>query len=102
MIEPITHVRRDELGVAWVADTNTKVIEVAMDYAAYGWDAEEIHAVHPHLSLAQIHAALSYYHDHKSELDGQMQRQLENHRRLRNEARGQLTQAALRARLGGG
>jgi hypothetical protein len=30
-----------------------------------------------------------------------MQRQLENHRRLRNEAPGQLTHAALRARLGG-
>ena len=102
VIEPITHVRRDERGVAWVADTNTKVIEVAMDQAAYGWGAEEIHAAHPHLSLAQIHAALSYYHDHKVELDGQMQRQLENHRRLRNEAPGQVTHVALRARLGGG
>jgi uncharacterized protein (DUF433 family) len=101
VIEPITHVRRDERGVAWIADTNTKVIEVTMDNAAYGWDAEEIHAAHPHLSLAQIHAALSYYHDHKSELDGQMQRQLENHRHLRNEAPGQLTQTDLRARLGG-
>ena len=88
VIEPITHVRRDERGVAWIADTNTKVIEVAMDHAAYGWDAEEIQAAHPDLSLAQIHAALSYYHDHKVELDGQMQRQLENHRRLRNEAPG--------------
>jgi hypothetical protein len=73
-----------------------------MGHAAYGWDAEEIHAAHPQLSLAQIHAALSYCHDHKGELDGQMQRQLENHRRLRTEARGQLTHAALRARLGGG
>src|ERR1035438_10300268 len=95
VIEPITHVRRDECGVAWVADTNTKVIEVAMDQAAYGWGAEEIHAAHPHLSLAQIHAALSYYHDHKSELDGQMERQLENYRRLRSETAGQLTRAAL-------
>ena len=76
VVEPITHIRRDERGVAWIADTNTKVIEVAMDHAAYGWDAEEIHAAHPHLSLAQIHAALSYYHDHKGDLDGQMQRQL--------------------------
>jgi uncharacterized glyoxalase superfamily protein PhnB len=73
-----------------------------MDHAAYGWDAEEIHAARPHLSLAQIHAALSFYHDHKGELDAQMQQQLENHRRLRNEAPGQLTHAALRARLGGG
>ena len=102
VIEPITHLRRDERGVAWIADTNTKVIEVAMDHVAYAWDAEEIHAAHPHLSRAQIHAALSYYHDHKPELDGQMQRQMENYHRLRNEDPGQLTHAALRARLGGG
>ena len=65
VVEPIIHIRRDERGVAWVADTNTKVIEVAMDHAAYGWDSEEIHAAHPQLSLAQIHAALLYYHDHE-------------------------------------
>src|SRR5213596_2316270 len=74
VVEPITHIRRDERGVAWIAETNTKVIEVAMDRVAYGWDAEEIHAAHPHLSLAQIHAALSFYHDHKGEIDVQMPR----------------------------
>jgi uncharacterized protein (DUF433 family) len=99
VVEPITHIRLDERRVAWIADTNVKVIEVAMDHVAYEWDAEEIHAAHPHLSLAQIHAALSFYHDHKSEMDSQLERQLENHRRLRNEATGQLTQAALKARL---
>ncbi len=98
-VEPITHLRRDENGVAWIAETNTKVIEVAMDQAAYGWAAEEIHAAHPHLSLAQIHAALSYYHDHKAEFDGQMRRQLENYSRLRTEARGQLPRTTLIDRL---
>jgi uncharacterized protein (DUF433 family) len=99
IVEPITHVQRDERGVAWIADTNTKVIEVAMDQAAYGWDAEEIHAAHPHLSLAQIHAALSYYHDHKGEIDAQMQQQMQEHQRLRTEAAGQLTRAELQERL---
>ncbi len=99
VVEPITHIRLDERGVAWIGDANVKVIEVAMDQTAYGWDAEEIHAAHPHLSLAHIHAALSYYHDHKSEMDGQMQRQLENYQRLRSEAARQLTRAALQARL---
>jgi len=99
VVEPITHIRLDERGVAWIADTNVKVIEVAMDQTAYDWDAEEIHAAHPHLSLAQIHAAFSYYHDHKSEMDGQIALQLENYRRLRGETAGQLTRAALQARL---
>jgi uncharacterized protein (DUF433 family) len=99
IVEPITHIQRDKRGVAWIADANTKVIEVALDHVAYGWDAEEIHAAHPHLTLAQIHAALSFYHDHKADLDAEMQRQLETHRRLRTEAAGQLKRAELRSRL---
>ena len=98
-VAPITHIRRDEWGVAWIAETNTKVIEVALDHVAYGWDAEEIHAAHPHLTLAQIHAALSYYHDHKAELDAQIQRQIDDHRVQRAEATGQLTRAELARRL---
>ena len=100
-VENITHIQRDEHGVAWIADTKTKVIEVALDQVAYGWDAEEIHAAHPHLALAQIHAALSYYHDHKPELEAQIQRQIENYHRLRTEAGGQLTRAELQKRLSG-
>ena len=71
-----SHIRLDDNGVAWIDDTNTKVIEVVLDHLAYGWSPEEIHFQHPHLSLAQIHAALSYYHDHQTELETEIQRQL--------------------------
>ncbi len=54
------HIRLDDRGVAWIDDTNTKVIEVALDMIAHGWSPEEIHFQHPHLSLAQIHAALGF------------------------------------------
>jgi uncharacterized protein (DUF433 family) len=99
VIEPITHIERDERGVAWIAGTNTKVIEVALDQVAYGWEAEEIHAAHPHLSLAQIHAALSFYHDHKGEMDATMRGQLEECQRMRTKAPRQLTRAELLERL---
>jgi hypothetical protein len=98
VVEPITHIRRDERDVAWIAAANTKVIEVALDQVAYGWDAEEIHAAHPHLTLAQIHAALSYYHDHKAALDAEMNRQLADHRRRQEKEPGQLTRAELLGR----
>jgi uncharacterized protein (DUF433 family) len=80
------HIRLDELGVPWIEDTNTKVIEVALDQIAHGWSAEEIHFQHPHLSLGQIHAALGYYHDHKTEMDTEIQRQLARVDELRREA----------------
>lgn len=69
-----SHIEIDEKGVPWIVGANTKVIEVAQDMLFQGWDAAEIHAQHPHLSLAQIHAALSYYYDHKAELDADIER----------------------------
>ena len=95
----IAHIYRDQKGVAWIDQTNVKVIEVVLDHLAYGWSAEEMHRHHPHLSMAQIHAALSYYHDHKGEIDRQMKEQLERHHRLRTEAADQLTRAELLRRL---
>src|SRR2546426_662939 len=79
-----THIRLDERGVAWIDDTNIKVMEVAMEKLAHGESAEEIFEQHAgYLSLAQIHAALSWYYDHKAEMDTEMQRQDEEFDRLR-------------------
>jgi uncharacterized protein (DUF433 family) len=72
-----------------VDETNTKVIEIVLDRLGYGWSPEEIHFQHPHLSLAQIHAALSYYYDHQGKLDEQMamdEREIEDLRRARSES----------------
>lgn len=80
------HIRLDERDVAWIDDTNTKVIEVALDMIAHGWSPEEIHFQHPHLSLAQIHAALAFYFDHKEELDAHVGRTLREADRLRAQA----------------
>src|SRR5437016_3272695 len=81
------HVTIDEHGRAWLCGSRTKVIEIVMDQVAYGWSPEEIHFQHPHLSLGQIHAALSYYYDHKAELDAEMESILEDYER-RKEAAG--------------
>lgn len=72
--QTISHIEFDERSVAWIAGANTKVIEVAMDMIAHGWSAEEIHRHHPYLSLAQIHAALAHYYDHKDEFDDAINR----------------------------
>ncbi|OAI42490.1 hypothetical protein AYO38_02990 [bacterium SCGC AG-212-C10] len=41
-------------------------------HTGHGLGAEEIHAELPHLSLAQIYAALGYYYDHKDAYDKEM------------------------------
>jgi uncharacterized protein (DUF433 family) len=71
-----SHIEVDENGIAWIADTKVKVIEIALDKLAHGSSPEEMHFQYPHLSLAQIHAALSYYYDHQAELDTEILRRL--------------------------
>lgn len=64
----------DDDGAAWIVAANTKVIEVVLDTLAHGSSPEEIHFQYPHLSLAQIHAALSFYYEHKPELEAEIKR----------------------------
>lgn len=77
------HIRLGDRGIAWIDDTTTKVVEVALDHIAHGWSAEEIHFQHPHLSLGQIHAALGYYHDHQVSFDAEIRQSLERVEQMR-------------------
>jgi uncharacterized protein (DUF433 family) len=92
------HINQDEDGISWIDDSNVKVIEVVLDRLAYGWSPEEIHFQHPHLSLAQIHAALAYYYDHQLTLDAEIARQEQLARQLRQDAADSPLVARLKAR----
>ena len=71
------HIEFAAEGVAMIAGTRTKVVEVVLDRLAHHWDADEIQRQHPYLSLAQIYAALAYYHDHQHEIDHEIEERLE-------------------------
>jgi uncharacterized protein (DUF433 family) len=77
-----TQIELDGRGVAWIAGTTVKVTEVVLDKIAYGSSPEEIHFQHPHLSLAQIHGALTYYYENQDTVDEQIKRGLEESDRL--------------------
>jgi len=95
MVAVSTQIAIDEQGIAWLAGTRVKVIEVALDKLAYGWSPEEIHFQHSDLSLAQIHAALAYYYENQFRLDAEIE-----HRRLQAESVAtSLGDAALREKL---
>jgi uncharacterized protein (DUF433 family) len=68
------HIEIDENGVAWIDNTQVKVIEVVIDKIVHGSSPEELHFQYPHLSLAQIHAALAYYYDNQTSLDAEIER----------------------------
>ena len=89
----------DEKGIPWISGANTKVVEVVLDKLAYGWSPEEMHRQHPHLSMAQIHAALSYYYEHQDEVDADIERRERYVEELRAQQKNPLTRAELEARL---
>jgi uncharacterized protein (DUF433 family) len=92
-----TQIELDDRNVAWIAGTNIKVIEVVLDKIAYGSSPEEIHFQHPHLSLAQIHAALTYYYENQDQIDDQIRRDLDESEQLA----GRLGDAEFRRKLAG-
>lgn len=59
----------DEKGRPVIAGTRFKVAMIAVDKAAWGWDADQIQRQHPHLTLGQIHSAPAYYYDNREEID---------------------------------
>lgn len=77
-----TQIEIDARGVAWIAGTRFKVIEVVLDKATQGWSPEEIHFQHPGLSLAQIHAALTFYYENQTALDTQIRDWFDEEARL--------------------
>ena len=76
----------DERGVAYIEGTTAKVIEVVLNKEWAGQTPEELQRDMPHLTLAQIYAALFYYHEHKDELDAEIARQYESGESMRAEA----------------
>jgi uncharacterized protein (DUF433 family) len=86
----------DDNQVAWIADTKVKVIEVALDKLAHGSSPEEIHFQHPHLSMAQIHAALSYYYSHREELETDILQRLNEVNKLAANSKNSTLQKKLR------
>ncbi|KAF0143463.1 MAG: hypothetical protein FD156_2644 [Nitrospirae bacterium] len=52
-----------------ISGTGIRVLDIAVRYEIMGMSPEDILVSLPHLNLSQIHDALSYYYEHKAEID---------------------------------
>jgi uncharacterized protein (DUF433 family) len=50
----------------------TRVAMIVADYLWRGWSAEEIVRQYRYLTLAEVHAALTYYFDHREEIEDEL------------------------------
>ena len=75
---PHIQVRRRRRGpTAVVRGTRTRVAWIALRHEYLGESVDEIVEAWPHLNLAQVHDALSYYHDRKQALDREIREEQE-------------------------
>ena len=92
------HIVLDKAKIAIIAGTNMKVIELVLDRTAYGWSPEELQFQHPYLPLGQIHSALAYYWDHQAELDGEIEKRLQQVEKFKKASRPSPLEARLKAK----
>lgn len=65
----ITQNRRICGGSPVIKGTRVRVIDVAIEYEKLGYTPDQIVDAHPHLTLPQVHDALSFYYENQEELD---------------------------------
>jgi uncharacterized protein (DUF433 family) len=56
-----------------VAGTDIKVGQIAWECEYHGMTPDDIVEAHPHLTLADVHAALSYFYDHRDAIVAEWQ-----------------------------
>ena len=88
------YIEIDERGVAKIIGSRAKVRQIVMD-TQNGLTPERIHEEYPHLSLAQIHAALAYYYDHQAEIDADIEAGIKMVEEMRAANPNRLTRAEL-------
>jgi uncharacterized protein (DUF433 family) len=70
------HIEKPEGEPAHLARVpRVRVAQIVMDYLAHGWSAEEMCRQHLYLRPAEAHAALTYYYDHRQEIDEEIARE---------------------------
>jgi uncharacterized protein (DUF433 family) len=91
------HILLDDRGRGWIENTHVRVDQVVADVIGpEQMTPERIVEEYPHagLTLAKIHAAMSWYYDHKAEMDEQFARELA----MVEEARAKQQNSPLRLR----
>lgn len=95
---PINHIElrpnRDGQLRAYIAGTRVRVQDIVYDSELMGMTPDEVVRNLPHLTLGQVHAALSYYFDHLDEIrqsmreDKEFAREMEEAQKRARDAAG--------------
>jgi uncharacterized protein (DUF433 family) len=63
---------RDGEPRAFISGSRIRVQDIVSDHERHGLTPEQVAREYPHITLAQVHAALAYFYDHREEILQQM------------------------------
>src|SRR5260370_16764833 len=72
-------------GLPRIEGTRITVGLIVREVVRLRWTPEEVLMAHPHLALAQIHAALAYYFDHAEEVEPSLKEVDDRETKLRSQ-----------------
>jgi uncharacterized protein (DUF433 family) len=90
---PVQRITIDSKGIARIAGSRSKVSQIVIDHRQLS--PESIVESYPHLTLADVYAALAFYYSHKEQID----REIEQGGRLVDELRPTLENPELIEKL---
>ncbi|MBI5367749.1 MAG: DUF433 domain-containing protein [Planctomycetes bacterium] len=64
-------------GKARIAGHRIRVLDIVVWHEKRGLSPDEILGVYPSITLADVHAALAYYFDHRDEIEGDLVKEAE-------------------------
>ena len=79
-------VKMDGASACLASHPRTRVAMIVMDYLSRGLGPEDMVRHYPYLKLAEVHAAMAYYHDHRDEIDAEIQSELDESAKDANSA----------------
>lgn len=79
----ITTDLRISKGTPIIAGTRVRVLDIIIEYEYLGFAPDDIVNAHPHLVLPQVHDALSFYYEHREELDKEIRLRRDEIEKLR-------------------
>ena len=97
-IVPLEYIEVDERGVAKLIGSRIKVMHLVMARRGDGLSVEQLMEQYPHLTPSQVLTALAYYHDHKAEVDRQIEESLRYSDEMRAKHPNRYTREEMEAR----
>ncbi len=79
----ITIGKRIRGGAPVISGTGIRVLDIAVRYEIMGMSPDDILIAFPHLNLSQVHDAISYYYEHKNEIDREWKTEIKDTESLR-------------------